>query len=118
MIHKPVIPAKAGIQWICGKSIRNNVNDFGYWVPAFAGTTMPNLPNCVSPIKMAGQVLHSGERPNRPHLAGCDYHCTYIGMTTCTYRSESAGRNTPGLEELVTSMATLPRPSTFTMSWR
>lgn len=54
----------------------------------------------------------------RSASAKCAYHCTYMGMTTCTYRSESAGRNTPGLEELVTSIATLPRPSTFTMSWR
>ena len=46
------------------------------------------------------------------------HHWTNIGMTTCTYSSESVGLNTPGLEEVVVSNATCPRSNTDSTSRR
>ena len=39
-IREPVTPGKAGVQKSQCERIRTIINDFGYWIPAFAGMTV------------------------------------------------------------------------------
>ncbi len=51
----PVTPAKAGVQKSQSARIGTVVNDFGRWMPAFAGITEVKALNCVSPM-MIGNI--------------------------------------------------------------